>query len=202
MAVLLAAGVLWAGNEFMKSQNENCDDSGACAVPTGNEVTGRAEMVNLPEAEWKKILTPEQFRILRDHGTERAFSHPLNDEKRPGVFVCAATGVPLFTSKDKFDSGTGWPSFTKPATEETVGEEVDLSYGMRRVEVYCRACGGHLGHVFEDGPEPTGLRYCINGTALEFVPAESAQEVDDQVAKQMEAAEERIRELLPDPGKA
>jgi len=202
VGLLLAVGLLAGGGEFMKSKNENCDDTGACAVPTGNEVTGRAEKVNLPEAEWKSILTPEQYQILRDHGTERPGSSELNDEKRPGVFVCAATGVPLFTSGDKFDSGTGWPSYTKPATGDVVGEEVDLSYGMRRVEVYCRACGGHLGHVFEDGPQPTGLRYCINGAALDFVPAESEDQVDDLVRKQMEMAEERIRELQPDPEEA
>ena len=117
--------------------------------------------------EWQKSLTPEQYRVLREHGTERAGTSPLNREKREGVFRCAGCGQPLFESTTKFESGTGWPSFYEPV-EGAVGESSDRSHFMTRTEVHCDRCGGHLGHVFEDGPQPTGLRYCINGAALEF----------------------------------
>lgn len=117
------------------------------------------------DAEWRKILTPDQFRILREKGTERPFSHRGFS---PGaeMFRCAGCGAPLFEQDAKFDSGSGWPSFTRPIDGEAVTEEVDLSYGMRRTEVLCARCGGHLGHVFPDGPGPGGVRYCINGFAL------------------------------------
>ena len=121
------------------------------------------------EAEWKAALTPAAYKVLREHGTERAGTSPLNAEKRPGMFTCAGCGTPVFAAETKFESGTGWPSFTAPV-EANVGESVDESFFMRRVEVHCAACGGHLGHVFPDGPEPTGLRYCINGVSLEFKP--------------------------------
>ena len=121
------------------------------------------------EAEWRASLPPAAFKVLREHGTERAHTSPLNAEKRPGNFVCAGCGTPVFEAETKFESGTGWPSFTSPV-EGNVGETEDNSFFMRRVEVHCAACGGHLGHVFPDGPEPTGLRYCINGVALEFKP--------------------------------
>ncbi|MGZ3288340.1 MAG: peptide-methionine (R)-S-oxide reductase MsrB [Xanthobacteraceae bacterium] len=113
--------------------------------------------------EWRKQLTPEQFHVARQHGTERPFSSPLNSEKRPGMFNCVCCGAPLFSSGAKFDSGTGWPSFSAPANEGTVSENEDRSWLMRRIEVRCAACDAHLGHVFPDGPKPTGLRYCING---------------------------------------
>lgn len=119
-------------------------------------------------AEWKKILTPEQYTILREKGTERAGSSPLNHNKEKGVYYCAACHNALFSSDAKFESGTGWPSFFRPITKNAVHESKDLSYGMVRTEVECSVCGGHLGHVFEDGPEPTGLRYCMNGIALKF----------------------------------
>ncbi|MBI3400923.1 MAG: peptide-methionine (R)-S-oxide reductase MsrB [Acidobacteria bacterium] len=119
--------------------------------------------------EWRGSLTPEQFRVLREHGTERAGTSPLNYEKRSGTFSCAACGTPLFTSDTKFESGTGWPSFFAPI-EGVVATTVDRSYGMTRVEVHCATCGGHLGHVFPDGPRPTGQRYCMNGVALAFDP--------------------------------
>jgi peptide-methionine (R)-S-oxide reductase len=120
------------------------------------------------DAEWRTALTPDRYRILRNHGTERAFSSPLNAEKRTGVFVCAGCGQALFSSETKFESGTGWPSFWRPL-EGAVGTEIDTSWLMVRTEVHCAKCGGHLGHVFNDGPAPTGLRYCINGLALNFV---------------------------------
>ena len=115
-------------------------------------------------------LTPEQHRIAREHGTERAFSSALNNEKRAGKYNCAACGEHLWTSDAKFDSGSGWPSFFKPADENRIGTKSDDSHGMVRTEVHCKNCGAHMGHVFPDGPEPTGLRYCINGAVLDFVP--------------------------------
>jgi peptide-methionine (R)-S-oxide reductase len=121
------------------------------------------------EDEWRRKLPPERFRILRGHATERPFSSPLDHEKRPGTFVCAGCGHPLFASTAKFDSGTGWPSFWQPL-DGAVGTTVDRSLFMVRTEVHCANCGGHLGHVFDDGPRPTGLRYCMNGLALVFKP--------------------------------
>jgi peptide-methionine (R)-S-oxide reductase len=121
--------------------------------------------------QWKGRLTPEQFQVLREHGTERPGSSPLNDEKRKGTFRCAGCGQSLFASDTKFESGTGWPSFSTPL-EGAIGTTEDRSFFMTRVEVHCSRCGGHLGHVFEDGPRPTGLRYCMNGVALDFAPAE------------------------------
>lgn len=122
------------------------------------------------EEEWRKLLTPEQFYILRQHGTERAGTSPLDKERRTGTFVCAGCDLPLFRSTTKYDSGTGWPSFWTPI-EGAIGTSEDRSFFGVRTEVHCRRCGGHLGHVFDDGPPPTGLRYCINGLALVFVPA-------------------------------
>jgi peptide-methionine (R)-S-oxide reductase len=115
------------------------------------------------------VLSPEQYKVLRDHGTERAFTSPLNAEKRQGTFVCAGCGQPLFASDTKFESGTGWPSFFKPL-DGAVGTTTDRSWFMVRTEVHCSRCGGHLGHVFPDGPRPTGERYCMNGVAMKFEP--------------------------------
>ncbi len=127
------------------------------------------EVTKTPE-EWRKILTPEQYRVLRDHGTERAGTSPLNLEKRAGVFHCAGCQLPVFSSATKFESGTGWPSFFQPL-DGAIGTRADNGFFMRRTEVHCRRCGGHLGHVFDDGPPPTGLRYCLNGMALSFTPS-------------------------------
>jgi peptide-methionine (R)-S-oxide reductase len=121
------------------------------------------------EDEWRRQLTPEQYTVLREHGTERAGTCALLHEKRAGTFRCVGCGLPLFKSGRKFESGTGWPSFFAPL-EGAVGTSIDDSYFMKRTEVHCRRCGGHLGHVFEDGPPPTGLRYCINGVVLNFEP--------------------------------
>jgi peptide-methionine (R)-S-oxide reductase len=125
--------------------------------------------VEKTEAEWKAQLSPAAFTVLREHGTERAGTSPLNAEKRKGVFHCAGCGQELFTSDTKFESGTGWPSFFKPLDGATANTE-DRSYFMLRVEVHCARCGGHLGHVFPDGPRPTGERYCMNGVSLTFEP--------------------------------
>lgn len=125
--------------------------------------------VTRTEEEWRRLLTPEQYHIMRQHGTERPGSCALNYEKRPGTFFCIGCGQALFASKQKFESGTGWPSFDDPIPG-AVDSEQDFSFGMARTEVHCSRCGSHLGHVFEDGPPPTGLRYCINGIAMKFVP--------------------------------
>ena len=130
-------------------------------------------MAQKTDEDWKKTLTPEQFHVLREHGTERAGTSPLNVEKREGIFKCGACGQPLFTSDTKFESGTGWPSFYRPI-DGAIETTTDSSYGMTRVEVHCSQCGGHLGHVFPDGPRPTGERYCMNGVALKFEPKTSA----------------------------
>ncbi len=126
-------------------------------------------MVDKTDDDWRGTLTPEQFHVLREHGTERPGTSPLNREKRSGTFVCAGCGKPLFSSETKFESGTGWPSFWAPL-DGAVATSVDTTFFMRRTEVHCADCGGHLGHVFPDGPPPTRLRYCMNGVALRFQP--------------------------------
>jgi peptide-methionine (R)-S-oxide reductase len=122
------------------------------------------------DAEWRTLLTPAQFGVLRQQGTERPFSSPLDHEKRAGTFACAGCDLALFSSKTKYDSQTGWPSFWQPL-DDAIGTSDDTFLAMKRTEVHCRRCGGHLGHVFDDGPRPTGLRYCMNGIAMTFKPA-------------------------------
>ncbi len=130
-------------------------------------------MTKSPE-EWKKLLTPEQFRVLREHGTERAFTSPLDKQYGAGNYHCAGCNTLVFASDTKFNSGTGWPSFWKPI-DKGIGTSVDRSFFSVRTEVHCVNCGGHLGHVFDDGPKPTGLRYCMNGVAMTFVPGDKAE---------------------------
>ncbi len=121
------------------------------------------------EAEWRSMLSAQEYRVMREEGTERPFSSPLDANRETGVYVCRGSGAPLFSSREKFDSGTGWPSFYQPVASGLVGERQDRRFGMTRIEVHCAICGSHLGHVFSDGPAPTGLRYCINGVSLEFI---------------------------------
>ncbi len=131
-------------------------------------------MVHKSDAEWRQMLSDEQYRVARKHGTERPFSHPYNANKDKGMYTCVCCGEPLFSSRAKFDSGTGWPSFYAPAEDGAVATHEDRSLFMRRTEVRCAKCEAHLGHVFPDGPKPTGLRYCMNGVALKFVPEDKA----------------------------
>lgn len=150
------------------------DPKSACALPSEAQIKGKFP-VDLPDAVWKARLTPEQYRVLRQQGTEPAFRNAYWDNHQGGVYICAGCSTPLFTSDEKFESGTGWPSFTTPLDKNLVGETVDSSHGMTRTEVHCATCGGHLGHVFPDGPAPTGLRYCMNSAALKFVPGQKTK---------------------------
>jgi peptide-methionine (R)-S-oxide reductase len=148
---------------------------------TGGAMFGRAKEaagdetfeVTKSDAAWKQVLSPAAYHVLREHGTERAGSSPLNTEKRKGVYHCAGCDLPLYSSDTKFESGTGWPSFWAPLPD-AVATNVDRNFFMTRTEVHCQRCGGHLGHVFPDGPPPTGLRYCMNGVALRFEPSPGA----------------------------
>jgi peptide-methionine (R)-S-oxide reductase len=142
---------------------------GALAAQSGEPPRTATSEVTHTDTEWRRLLTPTQYEILRQGGTEPPYSSPLNDEHRQGVFSCAGCNLALFSSSTKFDSHTGWPSFWAPL-DHAIGTETDTSFGMVRTEVHCRRCGGHLGHVFDDGPPPTGLRYCMNGLALAFHP--------------------------------
>lgn len=159
-------GTAWLSQYLLTESNSSETNSMTTSKNENFEITKT-------DAEWREVLTPEQFNVLRKHGTERAGTSPLDKNYEPGTYVCAGCGLPLFTSETKFNSGTGWPSFYAPI-DGAVETSVDRSFFMTRVEVHCRRCGGHLGHVFNDGPAPTGQRYCMNGVSLEFTPTEEA----------------------------
>jgi peptide-methionine (R)-S-oxide reductase len=164
---LLSAGVAMSALTVFGQSSE----AGTTKMTTADATV---DFKTLSEAEWKKRLTPEQFYVLRKHGTERAGTSPLDKEHRGGTFHCAGCDLPLFASNTKFDSGTGWPSFWQPL-DGAVGTSTDHHLIYPRTEVHCRRCGGHLGHVFDDGPPPTGQRYCMNGVSLRFVAADAAE---------------------------
>lgn len=159
---LAVAGMLGVGAWFARLRLPSMNEADAAEHESFE--------INHSDSEWRSLLTPGQYDVLRREGTEPAFSSPLDHEKRRGIFVCAGCDLDLFSSATKFDSGTGWPSFFRPLPH-AVGQRKDYSLGMQRDEVHCRRCGGHLGHVFDDGPAPTGLRYCMNGVALNFKSA-------------------------------
>jgi len=161
----VALGALMAASKFGKSET---------LAETMTTTTQDIDFRKLTDADWRKRLDAQQYDVLRKHGTERPGTSPLNHEKRKGTFACAACDLPLFSSDTKFESGTGWPSFYQPLPD-AIGTTTDRSFFMARTEVHCKRCEGHLGHVFDDGPKPTGLRYCMNGVALKFVPQAAGQ---------------------------
>ncbi len=178
-AALLAPAGLCATDTTMKSAKTlpakdalQCKpgEISACGLPSNVVIDMSKARVQLSDAEWRARLTPEQYRVARQQGTEPAFRNEYWDNHADGVYFSVCSDTPLFDSRDKFDSGTGWPSFTRPVEQALVGETTDSSFGMTRTEVHCNVDGGHLGHVFDDGPAPSGLRYCINSASLRFMP--------------------------------
>ncbi len=155
--------LLTAGSTYCQKAKEDKN-----TTKTQNEIPMKFE-IEKTDQEWKQILNPEQYKILREKGTERPFTGKYNDHKEKGKYVCAGCGTELFISDTKFESGCGWPSFYAAADNETILEKTDKSFGMTRTEILCSKCGGHLGHVFNDGPKPTGLRYCVNSASLDFI---------------------------------
>lgn len=183
MVMLLCCAACNSQNSIKPTKGENAatvEDQRPNYKYDPPAVEGEFEPFDTTTEYWRSILTAQEFNILREDGTERSFTSPLNKEKRAGIFTCGGCGLPLFASATKFNSGTGWPSFYEPIHPNYIKEDVDTRYGMRRVEVSCARCDGHQGHVFPDGPEPTGLRYCINGASLDFVPMEDFPEAQDK----------------------
>jgi len=171
--LLFIGSLLFAHSKYTETEKNIVERSHQNNVHhSGFQPPDSVEKIVKTEDEWRKILTREEFHILRENGTEAPFTNTFNNHKAKGTYVCAGCGNPVYASETKFKSGTGWPSFYKPIRPNAVDTEIDRSFGMVRTEVHCNRCGGHLGHIFEDGPEPTGLRHCINSIALDFKPAE------------------------------
>ena len=168
----LTLGGLWSAHYFSSSKTAGAKPSPIIESPTPMAKSTEIFEVTKTDAEWQALLTPEQYKVLRKHGTERAGTSPLDKQYGPGTYLCAGCDQPLFSAETKFNSGTGWPSFYAPL-DNAVATSVDRSFFMTRTEVHCDRCGGHLGHVFDDGPAPTGKRYCMNGVALKFMPKQS-----------------------------
>ncbi len=193
-AAFLAVIATACAQSTMKSTSPTAKDAlqckpgekSACGLPSNVVIDMSKAKVQRTDAEWKELLTPRQFQVARKQGTEPPFENEFYDNHADGVYFSVCSDTPLFDSRDKFESGTGWPSFTKPIERAFVGETTDVSYGMTRVEVHCNVDGAHLGHVFDDGPAPTGLRYCINSASLRFMPR---KDYETWVAKNQPAAQ-------------
>jgi peptide-methionine (R)-S-oxide reductase len=172
LVTIFALVFIFAGNDSTPHIHAEDNEANIQTIAQQDTLKDGKYPFQRTEKEWKTILTSKEYRILRDKGTEFPYTNEYHDLKKEGIYVCGGCGQELYSSEHKYDSGTGWPSFWKPIADSLVAEEVDNSYFMTRTEIVCSNCGGHLGHVFDDGPRPTGLRYCMNSAAMDFIPKE------------------------------